>query len=402
MGEHARLSPSAGDRWMNCPGSVAAEAAEKDEQNKFGAEGTVAHKVFEYSLKYGLEPHDFLGQHFMEAGFKIIVDEAMCEHLLPIIDEIRDMPGKHFYENRVKLDRWLPGQFGTLDVGIVDFRKFIITIRDLKYGAGLPVRAEKNTQLRIYAAGFWDDYVKALWPDNAPLPLFRILIDQPRHEAGGGEEIISYDELMAFMRTVKEAGSKTYDAKAPRIAGDKQCGWCKAAQNGHCRENDEWQLNKAKLKLQQFQGRTHKQPELPPVESLDPEHRARILDMAPALTQWLKRLHAAHINECLAGGDGGGKKVVEGRLGNRRWKDEEAALAWMEKTLPEHADLYQPEKIITPAAAQKFLGKGGKEKLKPHVEQPPGKPVLVPITDPRKPVASYKERFTEYDEEEEG
>lgn len=402
MADHARLSPSGADRWMLCPGSVAAEAREPDETSKWAAEGTVAHRVFELCLKYGLEPHDFLGQKMEADGFEFIVGDEMAEALLPIIDEIRDTPGKHFYENRVDLSRWLPDQFGTLDVGILWIKRGLIIIRDLKYGAGLPVRAEGNRQLRIYAGGFWDQYAKKLWPKDAPKPLFKIMIDQPRNEGGGGEWYVSYDELMDFMDEVEEKGALTYDAKAERIPGDKQCGYCKAAQNGHCREYDEWNLNKARLKLKHFQGRTHEQPELPPLESLDPETRARILDMAPAMTQWLKRLHAAHLNDCLVGLDGGGKKAVPGRLGKRVWKDEEAAEAWLDRTLPEHVDIFQPKKVISPATAQKYLGKGGKDKLKPHVEQAQGKPVLVPINDPRPAIKAYKERFTEYDEEEEG
>jgi len=402
MSDHARLSPSGADRWMLCAGSVAAEAREPDEDSKWAAEGSVAHKVFELCLKYGLEPYDFLGQTMYHGEFKFVIGDEMVEALIPIIDEIRDTPGRHFYENRVTLDRWLPGQFGTLDVGIINIKRALITIRDLKYGAGLPVRAEGNRQLRIYAGGFWDQYAKKIWPKDAPDPLFRIVIDQPRNEGGGGEMYCTYDELMDFMDEVREKGAMTYDADAPRTPGDKQCGYCKAAQNGHCREYDEWNLNKARLKLQQFMGKTHKPPELPPLESLDPEHRARIIDMAPALTQWLKRLKAAHVNDCLAGKDGGGKKVIEGRLGRREWADEEAAEAWLEDTLPEHVEIYQPRKLISPATVEKTLGKGAKEKLKPHVVQAPGKPVLVPINDPRKAMTNSRERFTEYDDDEEG
>lgn len=395
---HARLSPSSADRWMRCAGSVAAEALEPNDENIWSAEGTVAHKVFEMCLTYGFEVSDFLGRVFKQGEFFITCDDAMVEFLQPIIDEILDTPGRHFYENRVKLDRWLPDQFGTLDVGILQIKRGWIIIRDLKYGKGLPVRAERNYQLMIYAGGFWDDYAKKYWPEDAPDPKFKIIIDQPRNEGGGGEFEISYDDLMTFMKEVKKKGALTYDEDAPRTPGDKQCGYCKAAQNGHCRDYDKWNVAKWGAKFTDYQRGIMRNPPKP--EKMDPETRALILDQAPALRQWLNRLHADHINDCLANGVVGGKKAVVGRKGNRQWKDKKAAEDWLDRTLPEHVDLYKPREIISPATAQKYLGKGGKEKLKPHVEQSDGKPVLVPADDPREAIEAYQERFTEFDEEE--
>lgn len=397
--EHARLGPSSADRWMRCAGSVEAELLEPNDENQWSAQGTVAHKLFERCLKFGFEMQDFLGQKFQQGKFSITCDEEMVEYLQPIIDEILDMPGRHFYENRVDLGRWMPGQFGTLDVGILQIKRGYIIIRDLKYGTGLPVRAEDNYQLMIYAAGFWDKFAKALWPAGAPKPKFRIVIDQPRNDAGGGDWEISYDDLMDFMEEVADAAEKTYAKDAKRTPGDKQCGYCRSAQNHHCREYDSWNLKKFGSKFEDYQ-KGKPEPKLPAPEKMDPTVRARILDMAPALSQWLKRLHADAINDCLAGRPGGGKKAVMGaRRGKRMWKDEDAAAEWLDSVLPPQAKLYE-EKLISPTLAQKFLGKGGKALLKPHVNQSDPKPMLVPETDPRPAIEAYNERFSDYDDEE--
>lgn len=404
MGEHARLSPSAADRWMRCPGSIEAEAKEPDDDNIFSAQGTVAHMVQERCLKYGFEPVDFLGKVYKEGNkkqFEITVDDEMVEYLEPIIDEIRDTGGHHYYETRVDLSKWLPGQFGTLDVGIGLPKKNLIIIRDLKYGAGLPVRAEDNAQLRIYAAGIWDMIFSKLWLRLGirERPTFKIIIDQPRHSAGGGEDIVSYAELMQFMVDVKRAGAKTYGKNAPRIAGDKQCGYCKAAQNRHCKEYDAWNIQKWGGKFDAYQkGRTVDPPE---PDSMDPDMRALILQQAPALKQWLSRLHAAHINACMAGQPGGGLKVVESRKGHRKWTDEKEAEKWLDENVPEHADIYKPRTIISPAQAQKFFGKNGKAKVAPLVTQPDGKPVLVSEKDPRPAMKRASESFLDYADEEE-
>ena len=394
---HARLGPSGADRWMRCAGSVQAEEAEPNEQNFWGAQGTVAHKVFEFCLKYGLDAADFHGKVFKQDQFFITVDDEMVEKLQPIIDEILDTPGQHFYENRVKLDRWMPDQFGTLDVGILQIKAGWIIIRDLKYGSGLPVQAKNNYQLMIYAAGFWWYYAKALWPKDAPPPRFKIIIDQPRNDAGGGEFEISLDDLMMFMREVEEAAEATYEKNAPRTAGDKQCGYCRSAMNGHCREYDEWNVAKWGAKLRDYQrGRTQ---EPPAPESLDAETRQLILDQAPALTQWLKRLHAHAVNDCLKTGVVAGKKAVHGRKGKRVWIDEKEAERMLDEELPEHVDIFQPKKLISAAVAQKYFGKGGKKKLDRYVDQNDGKPVLVPENDPRPAIAAYKESFKDWGDE---
>lgn len=409
---------------MNCAGSVAAEAVEPDEGSMWAAEGTVAHKVLEHCLRFGLDAHDFYGRKYViretdddgnqkpnTKEFEITVDDEMVEFLQPVIDDILDTPGEHFYENRVSLDLWLPGQFGTLDVGILQPDRNRIIIRDLKYGRGLPVRAEDNAQLKIYAAGFWRYYAKAKWPKGKK-PDFLIIIDQPRNEGGGGEWLISYDDLMDWMEDVAEAGARTYDENAPRTPGAKQCGYCKAAQHGHCRAYDKWNLKQIGAKFDHFQ-KGAKPPSLP--EKMDPDVRARILDLAPTIKQWLARLHADAINDALAGRPCGGKKAIAGRAGIRAWANEEAALEFLDKHVPEDKSIYQPRKLLSPAGAEKVLGrkllieepqrKSKSRALRPPlivgelITQPPGKPTLVPESDPRPKIAAYKERFDEFSDD---
>jgi len=402
MGEHARLSPSGASIWLNCPGSVAAQADEPDDANVWSAEGTVAHRIFEKCLKFGLEAYDFIGQTLSADGFEFEIKDDMADHLQPIIDDIRDFGGDQYYEKRIKLDKWMPGQFGTLDVGIIapKLKKPLISIEDLKYGAGVPVDPEHNAQLMIYGAGFWENIARHVWPHKEK-PTFRFVIHQPRNMGGGGTWECSYYELMMFMDEVKRAAAKTYDKHAPRIAGDKQCGYCKAAMNGHCAAYDAFNLKKFGAKFDDVNGEAGKKDvKLPDPDKMDAEMRANILRQAPGLRQWLNRLHADHLNDCLSGRPGGGLKAVAGRKGRRAWKNEDFAEEMLlEEGIAE--DSIHVTKVVSPAVAEKLLGKGGRAKINALCDQPDGKPVLVPESDERPAIEAYHERFDEFSDENE-
>lgn len=417
---------------MLCAGSVSAQADLPNDDNQWSFEGGVAHKIFEFCLTYDLDALDFFGQTYTqdfefdavddESGetikktgtWKVVVDDDMCHHLQYEIDEIKDRGGLRFQEKRLDLSRWLPGQFGTLDVGEILFDEGVICIDDLKYGSGVPVQAEWNHQLLIYAAGFWDNIASHLWK-SPQKPRFRIIIRQPRNMAGGGSWEISYEDLMLFMIDVKRAGARTYDKNAKRTPGEKQCCYCRAAAAGTCRAYDEFNLAKFGQTFDSIE-EADGDIELADPETMDPKVRAKILQQAAGLKQWLNRLHARAINDELSGSHSDVVKAVAGRKGHRKWTDEAAAEAWLDKLVPADKDIFKPQQIVSPAMAEKLIGQkiiteepANPPKRKPKkppiicplIVQDEGKPVLVAVSDPRPRLESYVERFTEFSEEDE-
>ena len=308
--------------------------------------------------------------------FEITEDHADC--IVPGLDWLREQPGDVYIEHRVALDPWLPGQFGTLDVGIIS-PDGLCTIFDWKFGVGVPVAAEGNEQLRIYALGFWQT---VLAPREIDPERFRIVIEQPRCPGGGGSWDVDRLDLLRFGDEIEAAGKRALTPGAPRVAGEKQCFWCDAKPN--CTVYDKFVLDLASLAFDDLD--SDDEPALP--EALTPERRSYVVRHAKMLEDWISRQHAATLADALAGLPTPGLKVVKGRAGHRRWTDEDGALSLLKPVL---GDQSVNMKVISPADAEKALKP--KKTAPGHPEawdaaqalitQSDPKPALVPEDDAR-------------------
>jgi len=82
---HARLSPSSGERWMTCPGSVKLTEGIEDKGSSYAAEGTAAHEMAERILK-GESGQSLVGQK-AENGVEFTQD--MLTYVLDYTDMIQ-------------------------------------------------------------------------------------------------------------------------------------------------------------------------------------------------------------------------------------------------------------------------------------------------------------------------
>ena len=150
---HARLSPSAASRWMSCAGSAALCDDEGDDESDFAAEGTAAHELAE-TILLGADGESLVGKR---ASNDVKWTKDMLKHVMTYVTTVRDLVestgGKLFVEVKVPIDHLTgeEGATGTSDVVIVTDDEIIVC--DLKFGMGVPVQAEGNKQLRIYASG---------------------------------------------------------------------------------------------------------------------------------------------------------------------------------------------------------------------------------------------------------
>ena len=156
MGAHARYSPSAGKRHLECPPSLLLEEQFPDEESSFAAEGTAGHAMAEYLINKYLKKRtkrpvsDYYSDELLEA-----VDDYVEYDISQIELARQECPDPFIgVELKVSLADRIPDCFGTADMVVVDSHK--IHIIDLKLGKGVMVDAERNVQLMIYGLGVLD------------------------------------------------------------------------------------------------------------------------------------------------------------------------------------------------------------------------------------------------------
>lgn len=364
---HSPLGPSSADRWINCPGSVGLTAGMPDNESQYAAEGTVAHHLTEIMRRDGIPVAGFLDQTVDD----ILVTKEMVDAVEMFVEHVEETPGYALIEVRVHFDRWVPEGFGTLDDGRLAPGK--ATITDFKYGKGVQVFAEDNSQLKLYALGILDEWD---WLYN--FETFVLCVHQPRLDhidtwSIGREELLAWAESI-----VKPKAAEALSGKGAVCAG-AWCQWCKI--KATCRVRATTVFNSVVGDFESIEDAASKTPA--EAATLSNDEIAVALGAIGNIKKWCAAIetHAmAEINHGRAVGD---YKLVAGRS-SRGWglSPEEIEALWTEKGLSAD-DLFE-KKMRTMPAAEKVAGKKNEIwKVEGLVVKSAGKPTLAPGSDPR-------------------
>lgn len=242
MGEnHAVLSPSGADKWMECAASLAQEHGQPNPETDYAAQGTAAHDLAARCLIQRKKALAFLNTRITVGNRSFYVrnrdskDAVDAGAVQVYLDNFMEYAGDNPFlvEHRVDFSRYVgySGSFGTSD-GMI-FLPGELQVHDLKFGAGVKVSAIENRQMRLYALGALDKF--GLVDDFHTV---RMVIHQPRISKKPSEWSCSVPELLAFGEEAREAAITAMtlleDKKAgmkPDIStynpGGKQCKFCR-------------------------------------------------------------------------------------------------------------------------------------------------------------------------------
>lgn len=390
--QHSVLSASGAHRWMECSASATLEQLFPDTESEAAKEGTLAHDLCELKLRHYFETIDFGKQKYTRAVNKLKKDPLWNNEMQGYTDEYLELVKNtalafehrpsHGIEKRVYFgdytladpDDGVEG-YGTADCILIG--DGILHIIDFKYGKGVPVSAENNPQLSLYALGAYESY-KILYPIKTVF----LSIVQPRIDNISTWRM-SIDELLKWGEEVKEKAKLARSEDAPFNPGESQCRFCRA--KAQCRARA---AENVKLAFE-----VHKKPPL-----IGNDEVGEYLKQGEDVAKWLKDLQDYALAECLAGRSVSGWKAVEGR-GSREWTDMDKAFEKLitDGTAPEEM-LYE-RKPLTLAQVEKLVGKTVfADSVGEYVEKKPGKPTLVKETDNREAITNIitaKDAFKE-------
>ena len=378
---HAVLSASGSKRWLSCPPSARLERKFPDKAGEAAQEGTLAHALAEARIRHWLGEisengltlridnirHDALYSHEM--------GEYVSEYVDLCIEKINEAHGTALVEERLDFSRWVKNGFGTGDMVIIG--DGVLEIVDLKYGKGVPVSAEGNTQMQLYALGAIEQYGYIYDFDHVRMSIF-----QPRN-GGLSTQLMSVSELLAWGESIKSIAELAYEGKGEFKAGD-HCRFCRAA--AQCKALADYNLEIAKLEFRD-------------ADLLTDDEVSFVLSQLDGLIRYADKIKTFALEEALKGHRWPGFKVVAGHS-NRRITDAAKAIKLLRGAGYADDVIYKPLEIQTITDLEKTITKKKfGEILGSVVEKPPGKPTLVPADDERPEYDPVQSEFEVMEEE---
>lgn len=375
--KHAKLSASGSAKWLVCTPSAHLEDQFPDEGSDFASEGSFAHSVFEQEmldyLGRAVNPlHKNQADRYDSHALRDYVAMAKY-HAIEAIEDARARCNDPIVlvEQRLDFSPWVNEGFGTGDLVII--ADDLVQILDLKYGKGVFVEAENNSQMRLYGLGAYHELAHLY-----DIRRVRMTVLQPRLGNFGSEELPIKDLLDWARDDVVPKAQLAWEGEGGFVPGEHcKSAFCKARFTCQARAQQA-----IAIAQQEFA------PTPPKPESLSVERIAEILPQADLVIDWFTELKAHALRQVTEKGVKiPGFKLVCGRS-VRKYKNPEAVAAKLrEAEVPE--DMIFERSLIGITAMEKMLGKNVfAEVLGDLVSRPEGKPTLAPESDKRPAIAS--------------
>lgn len=385
--KHAILSPSAAHRWLHCTPAPRVEAEFPETTSEYAEEGRLAHSVCELTAK---KKFTVMNNRTYNSRLKKLKadpkwDDEMLSTAATYVEHLTEhaMRFEHApyvaLEVQVDITDYAPEAFGTCDCVMIGGDELIIT--DYKHGKGVPVSAQDNPQMLLYALGALKLY-RPIYGDM--IRRVSTYIDQPRLGSYDGASM-TVEELLAWGESIKPKAAAAFMGTGEFAPGE-WCRFCRAKAKCRARANQNTALEDFKdciplgrsIPMQAEYDATGFKPS----NCLTDEEIGALLVRAEGLVAWYNDLKEYALAACLNGKTIPGWKAVEGRS-TRAWTDQDAALEALMAGGVEEAIIYDrvPKTL---AQLEKVIGKQRfGELVGGMITKSPGKPALAAESDKR-------------------
>lgn len=385
--KHAILSPSAAHRWLHCTPAPRVEAEFPETTSEYAEEGRLAHSVCELAAK---KKFTVMNNRTYNSRLKKLKadpkwDDEMLSTAATYVEHLTEhaMRFEHApyvaLEVQVDITDYAPEAFGTCDCVMIGGDELIIT--DYKHGKGVPVSAQDNPQMLLYALGALKLY-RPIYGDM--IRRVSTYIDQPRLGSYDGASM-TVEELLAWGESIKPKAAAAFMGTGEFAPGE-WCRLCRAKAKCRARANQNTALEDFKdciplgrsIPMQAEYDATGFKPS----NCLTDEEIGALLVRAEGLVAWYNDLKEYALAACLNGKTIPGWKAVEGRS-TRAWTDQDAALDALMAGGVEEAIIYDrvPKTL---AQLEKVIGKQRfGELVGGMIIKSPGKPALAAESDKR-------------------
>lgn len=375
---HALLSASSSHKWLHCTPSARLEESMSDNTSAAAEAGTLAHVICELKLTKLFTEPGMTSRTYNSRMKKLtsnpLYDAEMERNTDAYVDYIKNIaysfpsPPMIVVEKRVDYSRWAPEGFGTSDCIMICGNE--LHVIDYKNGKGVPVSADDNPQMKLYALGAYDAY-RCIYPMNKVV----CHIVQPNLNSFTSWET-SIEDLLKWGEEIKPVAQLAFEGKGEFCQGewcDKS--FCKA--RAVCRKRMDENMTLMDQAVDPISGKS----KIPPL--ITDEEVGRILKKARYLASWVKKLEDYALKTLVSGKEIPGWKLIEGRS-NRVITNPQAAAEALINADYKEAVIYKPKELLPLTELEKLTGKDAfKELVQPFVTKPQGKPTLVPEDDKR-------------------
>lgn len=367
-------SPSSSSRWTECSGSASLSKGMPNKTNPVTDLGTYFHELAAYKVNKALKRRCEKPTSVLNTEESDEFTDEYTKLVMKIVkrEKRRDPNMKVLVEERVSIDDYIEGTFGTCDLGIISRGKLYVI--DCKFGFK-EVSPFKNKQLSIYALGLLTKYGEAYGIEKVTLGIY-----QPRIQRCIQTYQTTARRIVKWGNTVlRVVGKEILEGKGKFKVGDYCC-YCPAL--SRCRKHLEEYVNMENL--------VEKEP-----NKLTDEELVQVLEQADSVISFIESVKEYALSQMMEGKEIPNFKIVEGRS-NYKFTDEEQVVSECVKA--GYNDIYK-KSLISVVEMKKLMGKDDFNKiLGSLVTRPTGKATLAKITDkrPAMDLSTAQEEFKEY------